>query len=147
MFGKYEDLEKPIEKMTNFYDEIDKASFLEEIKRFRRHIAAAGKDETEINSWNALQILQLIVKLGFIEVVPNLSLCLRLFLTVCVSVSSCERSFSKLKLIKNYLRSTIGQSRLTNLAILSIENELSSKIDFDEVITKFASMKARRKNF
>nr|CAI5858450.1 unnamed protein product [Callosobruchus analis] len=35
-----------------------------------------------------------------------------------VSVASCERSFSKLKLIKTYLRSTMGQERLSGLAIL-----------------------------
>jgi hypothetical protein len=64
-----------------------------------------------------------------------------------VSVASCERSFSILKLIKNYLRSTMGQSRLSGLALLSIESETVKDIDFDEVIDRFAALKTRKGKF
>ena len=37
-----------------------------------------------------------------------------------VTVASAEWSFSKLKLINNYLRSTMTQERLTNLATINI---------------------------
>ena len=56
---------------------------------------------------------------------PNIVILLRIFLTQAISVASRERSFSKLKLIKNYLRSAMSQTRLTDLAFLSIERELS----------------------
>ena len=36
---------------------------------------------------------------------PNLFIALRIYLTISVSVVSGESSFSRLKLIKNYLRS------------------------------------------
>ena len=42
-------------------------------------------------------------------------------LTVPVSVASAKRKFSKLKLIKSYLRSTMSQQRLNGLVLLSIE--------------------------
>lgn len=58
--------------------------------------------------------------------------------------ASCERSFSKLKLIKTYLRSTMKQDRLSDLAILSIEKEMFESIDYDTIIDKFADMKARK---
>jgi len=45
-----------------------------------------------------------------------------LYLTLPVTVASAERSFSKLKLIKTFLRSTMSQVRLSSLAILSIES-------------------------
>ncbi len=48
-----------------------------------------------------------------------------IFLTIPVTVASAERSFSKLKLIKNYFRSTMSQEKLSTLSILSIENELA----------------------
>ena len=53
------------------------------------------------------------------EVFPNFSVALRIALTVPVTVASAERSFSKLKLIKTYLRSTMTQDRLVGLATIS----------------------------
>jgi hypothetical protein len=54
---------------------------------------------------------------------PNACIAYRILLTIPVIVASVERSFSKLKLIKLYLRSTISQERLNGLAILSIEKK------------------------
>ena len=39
----------------------------------------------------------------------------------CIYRQLRERSFSKLKLILSYLRSSMGQDRFSNLALLSIE--------------------------
>ena len=47
-----------------------------------------------------------------------------------MTVASGEQSFSKLKLIKTYLRSTMNQERLTNLAILSIERDVARTMDY-----------------
>ena len=40
---------------------------------------------------------------------PNVSVAYRILLTVPVTVALAKRSFSKLKLLKNYLRSTMSQ--------------------------------------
>ena len=42
---------------------------------------------------------------------PNAYIAYRIMLTIPVSVASAERSFSKLKLIKSYLRLTMSQQR------------------------------------
>lgn len=70
-----------------------------------------------------------------------------LFLTLPVTVATAERSFSKLKLIKNYLRSTMGQDRLSGLAMLSIENDRAKKLDIGRIVDDFAERKARRVPF
>lgn len=44
-----------------------------------------------------------------------------LVLTLPVTVETAERLFSKLKLIKNYLRNSMGQTRLSNITVLNIE--------------------------
>lgn len=61
-----------------------------------------------------------------------------------VTTATCERSFRKLKLIRNYLRSTMGQERLSNLAILSIESEVAGEINFADVIDEFVAIKSRK---
>ena len=54
-----------------------------------------------------LQILSYIYRNNLVELYPNLSIALRLMMTVPVTVASGERSFSHLKLIKTHLRSTM----------------------------------------
>ncbi|XP_074314508.1 uncharacterized protein LOC141649725 [Silene latifolia] len=69
----------------------------------------------------------------------------RILLTITVTVASAERSFSKLKLLKSYLRSTVLQERLNGLALIAIEKDLLKKIDNKSLIDIFASRKARRR--
>lgn len=142
-----EELLLSIPKLTDFYDELSEGELLMEIPRLRRHLKAADINLEEAKDWSVFDVLKFIAEWDFLESLPILSLSLQLFLTICVSVASCERSFSKLKLIKNYLRSTMGQSRLSHLAILSIESNLVKDVDFDDVIHKFAALKGRKGKF
>ena len=72
---------------------------------------------------------------------------LQILLTIAVSIASCERSFSKVKIILSYLRASIGQDRLSDLALMSVEREVLEQIDFDDIINQFAAVKARKINF
>ena len=50
---------------------------------------------------------------------PNASIAYRVLLTIHVTVASAEQSFSKLKLLKSYLHSTMTQERLNDLAMIA----------------------------
>lgn len=76
---------------------------------------------------------------------PNVGISLRIFLSLMITNSSGERSFSKLSRIKNELRSTMLQKRLNSLSLMSIENDILKEIDFEEVIDDFAHKKSRKK--
>ncbi|KAG6413837.1 hypothetical protein SASPL_126552 [Salvia splendens] len=76
---------------------------------------------------------------------PNISIAYRILFTAPVTVASAERSFSKLKLLKNYLRSTMSQQRLNGLATLCIEKKLLDEVDSNTIINDFASRNDRRK--
>ncbi len=56
-----------------------------------------------------LELLSFIEEKKLKEIFPNMWVALRIAVTFPVSVASAERSFSKLKLIKTYLRSTMTQ--------------------------------------
>ena len=77
----------------------------------------------------------------------NTEIAYRILLTIPVSVATAERSFSKLKLIKNYLRSTMSQERLNGLAMLSIETAMVEKLDYRSLMDDFAGKNARRSIF
>ena len=97
-----------------------------------------------IKQLGALELLNALAEYRLESIFPNLTVSLRMFLTVPATIASAEKSFSKLKLIKNYLRSSMGQDRLIYLARLSIESDIARKIDFDVVIRSFAKKKARK---
>lgn len=118
---------------------------VDEIIDFRHAVMSIFSDH--IGSATVLELLQLIHDYRLRESYPNVKIAFRIFLTMPVTIATCERSFSKLKLIKNYLRSTMGQERLSNLAILSIEYEVAKEIEFDDIIDEFAAIKSRKINF
>ncbi|XP_069615929.1 zinc finger MYM-type protein 1-like [Ranitomeya imitator] len=76
-------------------------------------------------------VLELLLKSDLKESVPSLVVALRILLTLPVSVASGERSFSKLKLIKTYLRANMTQESLVGLATISIESEVAKQINLE----------------
>ena len=89
-------------------------------------------------------LLKEIFELGLSGVFPNLTIALRIFISLPASAASGERSFNVLKQIKNYHRSTMGQERLNGLAMLNINCDIARKLNFSEIITAFSEQKARR---
>ena len=83
----------------------------------------------------------------FYTLSPNASITYRILLTIPVTVASIKKSFSKLKLLKSYLRSIMSQKRLNELAILSIEQDLLENIEYKSLISNFAAQTVRRDIF
>ena len=76
----------------------------------------------------------LIIDKGVKSSFPNVEILLRIYLVLIVTNCSAERSFSKLKLVKNRLRTSMTNNRLNNLSIMSIENDILRNIKFDQLI-------------
>lgn len=113
----------------------------EEIKLLRN---ISGTDATPSFS-TPLECLNILHKMP--DSFPNLAIALRILLTIPVTTASAERSFSKLKIIKNYLRTTMKEERLSNLTVLSIEHDICESLDYEELINEFAELKARKVKF
>ena len=62
------------------------------------------------------------------ECFPEIIKCYQIAMTIGVTSATAERSFSSLRRVKTHLRSTMGQTCLSDLAILYIERDLSSKL-------------------
>ena len=63
--------------------------------------------------------------------------------TAPATVASNERLFSKLKVVKNKLRSTMLQDRLESLMLISCERDLSEGLDLNTIIKNWVHLKKR----
>lgn len=78
---------------------------------------------------------------------PNLFKVLQLAITLPVSSATCERSFSAMRRVRNYLRTTMSEHRFSTLSSLYIERDLSSKIDVHDVVAHYAAKGQRNLHF
>ena len=72
---------------------------------------------------------------------------LRLYLTIPVTTATAERSFSTLRRIKTYLRSTMTQQRLNNVMLLHVHKDLCDDIDILKIGQSFVSANSRRQSY
>lgn len=68
------------------------------------------------------------------DLVPELIKLIRLILTIPSSSCTAERSFSALRRLKTWLRATMSQVRLNNLAVLHIHSDMAKDILNDETL-------------
>ena len=129
-----------------FANEFQEDICLDGLKEEIIHVRSIHEANFGEKSLNPLQLRNKIDKFKLDEIFYNVCAALKILCTLPVTVASAERSFSKLKLIKNFLRSTMSQQRLTDLPILSSESEFGRKIDFQTVIRDFP-LKKHESNF
>ncbi len=70
---------------------------------------------------------------------PNINTILRLVCTIPVRSCECERSVSVIRRLKTYLHSTMGQERLSGLALL--HTQYGMKLNLDEIINNIICKK------
>ena len=79
------------------------------------------------------------------DVYPNSRKLLTIFVTLPVTTASSERSFSTMRRLKTYLRSAMGEQRLTSLALLSVPWD--RPVDKDSVLNEYSASSNRRYDF
>jgi len=132
-----------IQNLSKFYNvDVDEVDIEVEYRSF---CLVYHQVHNEIEPLKLNEVLKFMISRDMVSSYPNLYTLYKIFYTLPVSSATAERSFSRLKLLKTYLRSTMTEDRLSNLAILSIESNLAQTINFNKVISTFASMKKRRK--
>ena len=68
----------------------------------------------------------------------------QLALTLPVGSATAERSFSAMRRIRNWLRSTMGQERFSSLALLNIESDLTGALVPEDIVLTYATTGNRR---
>lgn len=70
----------------------------------------------------------------------------RLLLVVPVSSTEAERSFSALRRLKTWLRSTMSQERLNHTAVCHVHKHKMDAMNLREICRQFVSVSERRRN-
>jgi len=79
------------------------------------------------------------------DIYPNVYILLTILGPLPVSAATSERSFSTMRRLKTYLRSSIGNERMTGLALLFIHKD--RQIDREKIMNDFVASSNRRSGF
>ena len=135
------------EELIKVYKDDLEPSFGNEMVQFISLIDLYKKDYIKDLS-KELFYYQILENQNFRATFPNIEITLRMyFLVLMMPNCTGERSFSKMKIIKNRLRTTMTQNRLSKLSLLSIESDTLWELDFSEIINDFSLKKARKVPF
>jgi hypothetical protein len=137
-----EELRTAAKNLVGIYSSDIEDTLGDELIQFLPLMALFGDDKKQgsIEQWMYTMMATKDLK----SVFPNIDIMLRIYLCMMVSNCSGEKSFSKLKIIKNRLRTTLDQEKLNWLSLMSIESDVLRSIDFRYIIKDFANSKARK---
>ncbi|KAL4008486.1 hypothetical protein ACER0C_002338 [Sarotherodon galilaeus] len=128
--------------LLNFHN-LQKEELLQQCQTLKLAMEMQNFPPLPSKNMTNMELLTFLHEKKLAEIYPNMWVALRIFATLPVTVAA-ERSFSKLKLIKTYLRSTMMQERLSGLSIISINHVVSNQLSYDDVVDDFAARKTRR---
>ena len=76
------------------------------------------------------------------DLYPNVRVLLQIACTLPVTSCECEQRASALRRLHNYMSASMGNRRLSNLALLHIHYDMD--VDLDEVVTRYAHLHPRK---
>ena len=118
------------------------SDFPSEVVHFAFHLGSSLDLGSKINTAQAQ--LSYLKKNCLIETFPNVAIIISIYLTLPVANTEGERSFSALKRVKNYLRSSLTQDHVCDFCIMAIEKSFTKSMSFEGIIDKFAAAKCRK---
>lgn len=135
-------LRQAIDTLIKEYPHDVDINLMNELRHFHDYVK---QNYSEKECFQHKDLYQIIFQDKIELVFPNVEAILRLFMCLMVTNCSGERSFSQLKRIKNELRATMSQEKLSALSIMCIESDKLRSISFDDLINDFAFGKSRKK--
>ena len=72
---------------------------------------------------------------------------LRMYFTIPISTATAERSFTSLRRIKTFLRSTMTEVRLNNVLLLHAHKDQTDVLNLLDIAETFASLNLHRREF
>ena len=116
-------------------DLLDKYLVDQELMLWKRKWAQCSPEERPDSLGTALQQCDE-------ERFPNIFRLLKIGCTLPITSCTCERSFSTLRRLRNWLRSSMGCTRLSSLALMNVH--YGHAVNYDKAVDIFLKMHPRR---
>ena len=126
------------EEYISFVETYPKLRRPENDRRPKETPPSTASSNDDINRENFITVLKVLSKFNLQSAFPELYTVYKTLVTLPIGSTKCERTFSKLKFVKNNLRSTMGQKRLNSLMLINVEQDLTKALDYEKVINSFA---------
>lgn len=142
--------EKADNPVRFFKDDLEDGLFLEILQfkeivnKYAQYGPVTKEDGKGEISYEA-KLYKLLCEKNLKDIFPNMEIALRIYL-ILMPPTNCtsERSFSKLKNIKNHKTSCMTRDHLNSRASMSLDSNILENLDSDEIIDEFADLKSRK---
>ena len=138
--GKEKSSHQTYEALAKFHpdkERPDPDALMSEIETFKLHFETTNAVVKDISAAAKIAEQQK-------SVFPLTNRAFRLALTAPVTVAKDERTFSKLKSVKNLCRSRTSDKRLEELMLMACEKDITDEVRLDSLATLWARLKVRR---
>ena len=143
---KKEDMESDLEAVCEFYrDDFNKELLCAQLQTLGVHF------QTQVDSAKNLSIFDVKTYLlslspGQLSLLSQVQRLAQLVLVMPATNASSERSFSALRRVKSYLRTTMTQKRLNYLMILHVHKDRTDLLDLKALLNEFIQCSEHRCN-
>ena len=129
------DFSEHLREVSRVYHELDSSQLEPQLSNLATYFQEKGIEVSLEECFKYLRSLSLAAKTFYSEVCTIARLILVMPATNAVS----ERSFSVMRRIKSYLRSTMGQARLNHVMVLNIYKEKLDELNLTSIANEFVS--------
>ena len=131
---------------TFFYGDFDREDLVAQLSTLRQlHHSVVGDEVPSVDSIKTALLTLSTSQRMLLNAVCRL---FQLLMILPATNATSERSFSALRRVKSYLRSTMTQARLNHLMILHYHQDMTDRLDLKSIANKYITKnEARRSTF
>ena len=137
-----------LDAVCSFFEgDFNKEELKSELTTFQHLYKSAHQEDTEASpTIDSVKSALLTLSSSQRVLISSVSRLFQLLLILPAINSTSERSFSALRRVKSYLRSTMSQARLNHLMVLHYHRPLTDTLDLHAVCNEYISKNTTRKN-
>lgn len=129
--------------MELYADDLDEEKLVTQLSVLRKQVEMITREKEELTLDMVIEAIRKTP--NFHEFLSEVVKLAKLVLVAAATNATSERSFSALRCVKTYLRSSMTQARLNHLLILHVHKDVCDKLDWLNVANDFVKGSEHRR--